>query len=126
MTNNTLIYSDLQEYSDDEIQLVLNSGSECAIVEAVLSTGLNHSNINFVLNTINICYKNSNANIRGAAILALAHASRLHDNIPEKEAIDLLSNALIDNSEYVRSQAKLAVQDIEIFVPELYGKIKQN
>jgi len=66
----------------------------------------------------------SDALIRGAALIAIAHLARVHGRVAET-AIEAVIRALNDPNEYIRGQGEAAADDIEQFVPDVHVRVRE-
>lgn len=115
MNSENLIYEEIPPYSKEIALQELRSGDSKRAVRALLSLAFNDENWRGVQE---ICLENINKadeNIRGIALLCFGHLARIHKQIDAEIIIPVLVSALDDESYFVRSHAKDALNDIEMF-----------
>lgn len=107
-----------------EIEDLIKSDQYDEIAKEIIGLAMYEEDYEFSLKMVISCSYHTNEIVRGNGVLCLGHLARVHRKLPKESTISILNNALKDDSDYVRGQAFSAIDDIELFVPDIAKKIK--
>ncbi len=117
MANRRDTYHLSEPLSQSDARARLSAKDPHLVCEALVAVGLFENDYAFASDVILERGNDRDSQIRGAALIALAHLARRHRRIPPT-AFELVRKALRDPDEYIRGQAQAASDDIEQFVRE--------
>lgn len=110
-----MIYNNLPEYSNEEINLILNSCDYDKIKQVLLSIGEYSLDYNFALNLILEKFLSSNNDeIRSYCALGFSYLARRFKQM-DVNVINLLKDEVSNNATW-RGRVQDAIDDIEVFV----------
>ncbi|MFP4979474.1 CPCC family cysteine-rich protein [Paenibacillus sp. CN-4] len=115
-----MVHERTERYSSNiernqEIINLINSDNPDTIVDGLLSLALNADDGEFVQDLMVRYSRHENKTIRGIAILCFGHIARMHRAVNKELIIPLISDALNDESTFVRGHAHSALDDINMF-----------
>ncbi|MCM3630408.1 hypothetical protein M3194_24040 [Paenibacillus glycanilyticus] len=109
-------YEEINGYDQRKTFDDLHSGESKKVVNALLSHSFHEDDWKQVQD---ICIHHSsdqNSNVRGIAILCFGHLARIHGELELEHVLPIVKKALNDPSEFVRSHATSALDDIKFFL----------
>lgn len=107
-----LFYEPIPALTDAEIKAAVARNDPTELLIAVLSAALSFEDRAFAQDVCINLAKHEHFNVRGNALLGLAHIARIDGKLDEKVVGPLIRAGLQDDHEYVRGQAEDAKEDI--------------
>lgn len=110
------IYEPIEEFSPSEIEAAIERNDADELLYAVLSASLYADDPEWAEG---ICLRLANHehfNVRGNAVLGLAHIARIHGTLNKEKVRPIIVVALKDENEYVRGQAECTADDVNFFL----------
>jgi len=111
-----LKYKAIEPLSKHEVESAILRNDPDELLHAVLSAALYSDDPDWAEAICLRLAKHEHFNVRGNAILGLGHLARIHGQLNESLIKPLIEAALRDESEYVRSQADAAADDVDLFL----------
>jgi hypothetical protein len=112
MNCENLRYEPLPEWTQEEMEAVLERADPIELALLPLTAGLNPPDRDWTLATCLLLAKHDDPDIRGNALLGIAYLGHSFDDLPEAEIRDLLDRASYDPDEWVRMRAGDAMDDL--------------
>jgi hypothetical protein len=120
-----LAYEQPVPLSKSEVMAKLATNDSELVSNALVAVGLFEDDYDFAASIILSKANADNIEIRGAALVAIAHLARIHRKAPV-DAIDAVNSGLRDTDEYIRGQAETAADDLERFVPAVASRLHRS
>lgn len=107
-----------QGWTEADVEAVIAKGDPSELLYVPIVIGMNAADCDRSW-AENICYSLANhedSNVRGNAILGLAHIARTCRCIDSARAIPVVKAALADESKFVRGHAVAAAEDFQTYL----------
>ena len=115
-------YEPIPKWTASEIEAILVQNRPDEVCLAALSAALYADDSLWAEAICLHLAQHPNAAVRGNAILGFGHIARIHHHLTRTLTQPVIERALQDESNYVRSQAENAADDVNVF---LKWKIKR-
>lgn len=109
-------YEAIEPRSKDAVESAMSRNDPNELLYAVLSAALYSDDPDWAEGICLRLAEHEHFNVRGNAILGFGHLARIHRRLNECRVKPLIEAALRDKSDYVRSQASAAADDVEFFL----------
>ncbi len=109
-------YQEIEKLSAAEVEAAILRNNAVELSTAVLSAALYADDAEWAQVVCEGLAAHPNENVRGNAILGFGHIARSNGRLTESRVKPLIEAALRDDSEYVRSHAESAADDVELFL----------
>ena len=100
----------------DEVEAALERDDPVELMDLVLEVALEDSDREFAETCCVALARHRNAQVRGNAVLGFGHLARRFGRLDGQRVKRLVEKALHDRSDYVREQARGAVEDLATFL----------
>ncbi len=106
----------LDATSQQAVEAALERDDPVELMDLILEVALDGADREFAENCCVRLARHRNPNVRGNAVLGLGHLARRFGRLDGHRVKRLVEIALRERSEYVRAQARSAVEDLATFL----------
>lgn len=119
-------YEEVAYLELEEVNRLLASSNDKSKIKALLVLSFYEYDYDFAISQVlNYC-RSKKSEVKAIAILCIGHMARTYKKLNDVPVIDVIVDALSDESEIVKSNAVNVLDDLSIYLPELYKKAKKK
>ena len=111
-----MFYEEIPEFDRADVLAAIERDDPDELLYAVLSAALYDPDPTWATSICLDLASHAHFNVRGNAILGLGHIARLHRTLDRALVQPVVERALLDEHEYVRSQADNTADDLYVFL----------
>lgn len=123
-----LIYTDVHtlEWNDADIWNIVKQNDLEALLLLPMKLGFNHTDWRFIQNICVVLSEHENEAIRGNSFYGLGYAAMTHRKLEKNIVKPVLLRGLKDQSQYVRQNAQVALDDVNQYMKWKIGGASAN